>query len=118
MLNDNNKLLAEFLEIKVLKNINSYTGEKYYYYNNSELEDFDALPDYSSDWNELMKIVEKIKKLEFCDSFTIEIDDFCMICCKQKHFEKFCSSKNNTFQAVYDCCIDFVNWHNLKTKNV
>lgn len=59
-------LLAEFMGIKPIKGFNDHTGKEYYYYNNAEAKDFEALPTYRN-YEELMPVVEKIMTLQFND---------------------------------------------------
>ena len=40
--------IAKFMGIKPIKGINEYTNAEYYYYNNPQLQDFDAIPFYNS----------------------------------------------------------------------
>lgn len=107
---ENNKLLADFLKLETTE----HNGNLFLTQDGMLDLQYDEIWNPLLDWNQLMQVIGKIKNLDFCDSFTIEIDDFCMICCKQRHFEKHCDNKVNTTQATYDCCIDFVNWYNLK----
>ena len=114
MKDENNKLLAEFLEIKVLKDVNEYTGKEYYYYNNFELKDFEALPDYNSDWNELMKVVEKIES----KNYEVIIGGKNQAIIQDIYFagengiitERLEATKIKT---VFEACVDFVNWYNI-----
>ena len=59
-------LLAEFMGIKPIKGFDDHTGKEYYYYNNAEAKDFEALPTYRN-YEELMLVVEKIMTLQFND---------------------------------------------------
>ena len=59
-------LLAEFMGIKPIKGFNEHTRKEYYYYNNTEAQDFEALPTYRN-YEELMQVVEKIMTLQFND---------------------------------------------------
>lgn len=40
--------IARFMGIKPIKGFNEWSGEHYYYYNNAELEDNEALPFYDN----------------------------------------------------------------------
>ncbi|TDD75634.1 hypothetical protein [Flavobacterium caseinilyticum] len=57
-------LIAKYMGITPIKGLNEYTGNEYYYYNNAEMQDFEALPNYK-EWNELMPVVEKINKRDW-----------------------------------------------------
>ncbi len=55
----NSLLIAKFMGITPIKGIDNRTKKEYYYYNNFEAQDFEALP-YYRDWEDLMLVVEKI----------------------------------------------------------
>jgi hypothetical protein len=57
-------LIAKYMGITPIKGINEYTGNEYYYYNNTEMQYYEALPTYK-EWNELMPVVEKINKRDW-----------------------------------------------------
>lgn len=50
--------------ITPIKDYNKKTGKTYYYYNNPEMGDYEALPEYK-EWNNLMPVVEFINKREW-----------------------------------------------------
>ena len=54
-MNEINMLIAEFMGIDVIVGL-SNEGSIYYYHNNSESKDYEALPEYNNDWNELMPV--------------------------------------------------------------
>lgn len=62
--------------IKPIKGINEYTNAEYYYYNNPQLQDFDAIPFYNS-WDEIMPVIEKIENFGG-DSNEIDIFGNCV----------------------------------------
>ena len=57
-------LIAKYMGITPIKGFNEYTGNEYWYYNNAEMKDYEALPTYK-EWNELMPVVEKINKRDW-----------------------------------------------------
>ena len=57
-INETKKLIAEFMGIRVIEGINN-EGVKYYYYNNSEMQDFEALPDYDNSFDALISVAIK-----------------------------------------------------------
>ena len=99
---ENNKIIAEFMGLE-------NTLQSYYNYNNSLIHKDRLL--FHSDWNWLMKIVEKIESLSN-DKQVINwgrqsktIFDF-----------KLTESK---IEAVYNACLDCIKWYNensAKTK--
>lgn len=58
--------IAKFMGINPIKGFSEHTGSEYYYYNNSEMKDYEALPFYRS-WDELMPVLEKICRLKIGD---------------------------------------------------
>lgn len=52
-------LCARYMGIQPIESKNS-SGEPYYYWNNPDNQDFEALPSYDSDWNALMDVVAKL----------------------------------------------------------
>ena len=58
--------IAKYMGITPIKGINEKTGNEYYYYNNYELKDYEALPFYNT-WEDLMPVVNKIISERFDD---------------------------------------------------
>jgi hypothetical protein len=54
--------IANFMGITPIKEINEHTKNVFYYYNNSEMKDYEALPFYNT-WEELMPVVIKIESV-------------------------------------------------------
>lgn len=100
---ENNKLIAEFMGIKVLEGFNN--GHKYYYYNSPEFKSYEALPDYHFSWNELMEVIDKINKL----SDDIEDYDF------EPIFIYLCDIN---IQDTYILVVDFIKWYNTQKYEV
>jgi len=97
---ENNILIAKFIGISVMKGLSEQTGKEYYYYNNAEMQDYEALPDFQSDWNWLMLVVDtcslKADELNVDSLFMVELWMFV----------------TNDITAVYNSCIDFIKWYN------
>jgi hypothetical protein len=92
---DNNKLIAEFMGFDILSN-----G-----YFNYEGEITRSLPEFNSDWNWLMEVVEKIESLSKNNTVILDwsrnnwtIFDILITASK--------------IEAVYDACVDFIKWNN------
>lgn len=72
------------------------------------------------DWNTMMPVVEKIESYDYVTD--IEKDDglhFCEISVQDLKDEGkiICGHKGSTkFEAVYEACIKFITWFNLKQK--
>lgn len=54
--------IAKFMGITPIKGVSKHDGGIYYYYNNTEMQDFEALPFYNT-FNELMSVVIKIESI-------------------------------------------------------
>ena len=93
-------LIAEFMDIDVIVGL-SNEGSIYYYHNNSESKDYEALPEYNNDWNELMPVIKKIKGLVCEAEFTHRIG---------------CSLNDLNLEEVYNGCVKFIEWYNTKHK--
>ena len=106
---ENNKIIAEFMGIQPIKAISDNTGKTYYYYNNSEMEDYEALPEYHSDWNWLMQVVEKIETHGF--TFDIKKNWSCITRKGEKIIIRW-EEDNNKIEAVYNACLEFIKWYN------
>ena len=52
--------IAKFMGIMPIKAFNEYTGNHYYFYNNVDMQDYEAIPFYNS-WDEIMPVVIKIE---------------------------------------------------------
>jgi hypothetical protein len=57
-------LIAQYMGITPIKGFNEHTRNEYWYYNNAEMKDYEALPTYK-EWNYLMPVVEKINKRDW-----------------------------------------------------
>jgi len=62
--------IARFMGIEPIKGFNVETGNYYYYYNNVEMQGFEALPFYNT-WDEIMPVVEKIENINSDCELTI-----------------------------------------------
>lgn len=52
--------IAKFMGLNPIKGFNEHSGNNYYYYNNAEMQDFEALPLYDN-YKEIMPVVVKIE---------------------------------------------------------
>ena len=43
-----NVIIAKFMGLTPIKGVSEHNGKDYYYYNNAEMQDFEALPTYDS----------------------------------------------------------------------
>lgn len=107
---EGNKLIAEFMGIKLIKGINTYTGKEYYYFNNANMQDFEELPDYNTDWNVLMAVVQKIEHLPMVSDITINSVGTFIYCSEiPKHFFPIETTK---IESIWDAVVEFIKWYN------
>lgn len=87
---EKNKLIAELMGIRYEEDKN-YHESSDYYYEDIELE-------YHSSWDWLMPVVDTIKS-KLVEEYTLidKIDDALI---------------SVEIQAVYDACVEFIEWHN------
>lgn len=113
MTTENNKLIAEFMDVPHL-------------YSTVRVETLK----YNTDWNWLMEVVEKIeslKPIEFLSGrnwigFDVRIyktfntqTNYCTIKYLKESGDMTISngfSKKNKIQAVYNACLEFIKWYN------
>lgn len=84
-------------------------------------------PFYDNDWNRLMEVVEKIKNLgfkfncfltdeksyvSFADWTETKIHSFVCIGANGKEY----NTENNSKEAVYNACVEFIKWYNQQSK--
>ena len=111
---ENNKLIAEFMGLSYCKK-HLYEGWYKNHEHNHRLCDFNGLK-YHSDWNWLMRVVEKIENLQdenSCAIYNVQIEQ-CFVEIIINHtsetiVEVDCNSK---IQAVYQACVEFIKWYN------
>lgn len=118
---ENNKLIAEFLNITLIEGFNKETGGTFYYYNDVEMQDFVGMPEYHNSWNDLMPVVEKIEsiidELNQC-RFNVQIEQcFCCIV-DNKTSEDICEFDGDTkIEVVYTAVVEFIKfWNKNKDK--
>ena len=110
---ENNKLIAEFLRIKIhpcetIENFKFLPIEERGLYNGYFIDELK----YHEDYNWLMEVVEKIESL----GYRIEIvKHICRIYLSNK--ETIIISENTPkIEAVYIACVEFIKWYNNQNK--
>ena len=127
---ENNKIIAEFLdwefddlsetfETPFLKLVDPHAfGDEQF---SCKLQDFEL--EFHSDWNWLMKVVEKIHSMQSYgvlinpNGTYIQDEDDKIICMTFKNEEvngEIISSSN--IEATFNCCAEFVKWYNEQNK--
>ena len=135
---ENNKLIAEFMEFKQCKGIRSESGKYFDYWakeNFSCIEEqeiqiesewgyglveqdllFAEQLKFHKDWNWLMEVVEKIEGLEKGKYSLITQQKSCLLWDNDKgeELEDFNSSfkAETKIEAVYNACVEFIKWYN------
>ena len=111
---ENNKLIAEFMGLSYCKK-HLYEGWYKNHEHNHRLCDFNGLK-YHSDWNWLMKVVEKIESIEDGIYQVDILQEGCKIlkrCCLliDKRVGKL-ESDTTKIESVYLACVEFIKWYN------
>ena len=107
---ENNKLIAEFMGWKENKDMEvklTSGGITYYFQKNDEA----CIPEtmcYHSDWNWLMKVVEK------CLVGEAEYNEDEAKKAIREIYESLC---NINISSVYNACVEFIKWYNEQNKN-
>jgi hypothetical protein len=115
---ENNKLLAEFMELKpILISTDFYGIQKDHVHITGKNTDFvmfefSKSAKYHSDWNWLMQVVDKIESLEY--NFNITSKSATVLMNHGAIFQTLIYSDDGTNkkEAVYNTCVEFVKWYN------
>lgn len=103
---ENNKLIAEFLGFDILSN------DRY----NFEGEIKTSLPEFESDWNWLMVVIQKIRT--FHNSTTPLNDNQIseLIVLIKKLNDALTLRNDVSIDDVYNACLEFIKWYNQQNK--
>ena len=124
---ENNKMIAEFLdwefdglsetfETPFLKLVDPQAfGDEQF---SCKLQDFEL--EFHSDWNWLIKVVEKIENLQdenSCAIYNVRIEQ-CFVEIIINHISETIVEvdSNSKIQAVYQACVEFIKWYNEQNK--
>lgn len=108
---ENNKLIAEFMDLELPLKISEYS---------TMISKTNG--NYHKDWNWLMEVVEKIESLDCVIDFKVTIEYVEIIA----RMGKGIVFKNCIFdidywinkrKAVYTACVEFIKWYNKQNKN-
>ena len=126
---ENNKIIAEFLdwgfddlsetfETPFLKLVdpNAFGDEQY----SCKLQDFEL--EFHSDWNWLMRVVEKIENLQDennCAIYNVQIEQSFTEIIDNHTSETiiYDIDADSKIEAVYNTVIEFIKWYNEQNKN-
>ena len=120
---ENNKLIAEFLnwefddlsetfETPFLKLVDPHAfGDEQF---SCKLQDFEL--EFHSDWNWLMRLVEKIENLQDennCAIYNVQTEQ-CFVEIIINHTSETIVEvdSNSKIQTVYRACVEFIKWYN------
>ena len=125
---ENNKIIAEFLnwefddlsetfETPFLKLVDPHAfGDEQF---SCKLQDFEL--EFHSDWNWLMKVVEKIENLQDennCAIYNVQIEQSFTEIIDNHTSETIVEvDSNSKIEAVYQSCVEFIKWYNEQNKN-
>lgn len=109
---ENNKKIAEFLGFKLQNNPNERFYKNYFTQANGVWVNRIEILHFDSDWNWLMKVVEKIESLGYWIEIHGGTINRCLIGSINSSYESFEVTKNTKIEAVYNACIDFIKWWN------
>lgn len=109
---ENNKLIAEFMDLELPLKISEYS---------TMISKTNG--NYHKDWNWLMPVVEKIESLNYAvylqtRSTRIESEDGKLMFwffVGQSEDGKY--EINSKIEAVYNTCVEFIKWYNKQNKN-
>jgi hypothetical protein len=104
---ENNKLIAEFLGYT--QPHPDYPGATYWY---KKDESPLTLLSFDSDWNWLMKVVEKIESLNY--NFNLTSKEATVLMNHSAIYQTLIHriDGNNKKEAVYNTCVEFIKWYN------
>jgi hypothetical protein len=116
---ENNKLIAEFMGLKLIQEEESgewlVTGVE----DGEEMRGriyYGGIPEYNASWEELMPVVEKIEGLGYDTEIVYRLDDGLghrfYINDSGVHSE-LCESK---LEATYKAVVEFIKWYNEREK--
>ena len=120
---ENNKIIAEFMGFTFEKNIGYYDNEmllEQIVYEQQNGNCFDELL-FNKDWNWLMAVVEKIETMSNNDQFYIIVeydnrDEFKGWVWRIDRFVKTLKVNDNRIktkiEATYNACLEFIKWYN------
>jgi hypothetical protein len=122
---NSNKLIAEFMGYTLITpEMRKYPEDwKCSYWENPEFKGSSKEVlcsekglSYDCSWNWLMSVVEKIRNVEICSNFNINVGCDSLIETEYPHieFEQYCNSKISTLEAVYITVVNFIKWYNEK----
>lgn len=107
-----NVSIAKYMGIVPIKGFNEHTGNEYYYYNNTEMQDYEALPNYDGSWYYLMSVVEEINKRDWvtifadkCRIHSLRVDEFETIMIIQE--------EQLLIDVVFEAVLKYTEWYAL-----
>lgn len=122
MTTENNKIIAEFMGLKVI------TKEEYLKHPQHEtlsIKEYSIVEyqRYNSDWNWLMEVIDKIENLTDKNNFVlydVNIYSDAVIILDQEEHEKVSITKSDgltsKIEMVYNACVEFIKWYNEQNR--
>jgi hypothetical protein len=103
---ESNKLLAEFMGFEWYEINKPYIAVR---------EPNGGIRHFSTDWNDLMQVVEKIENYNEFTSVLFAPQGCAIDVCIDNGFA-FSNDCNTKIEAVYNACVEFVQWYNNQNK--
>ena len=105
-----NVIIAKMMGIEPMRGVSGQNKKDYYYYNNTETKDYEALPSYHCEWDCLMPVVEFINKRDWvtiyadeCRIHALDIDEFETI--------SVVKEGRPLIEVVYGAVLKYAEWH-------
>ncbi len=112
---ESNRLIAEFMQLRIDAKGVKHGKEYKYYYDHEHLQDLEALPDYHEKWDWLMPVVDKINgRMDKDDNFELTLTitpNECFTYSRSAKDEIVQNEHgNSTIQMVYIAVVNTIKW--------
>jgi len=107
-----NVIIAKFMGLTPIKGVSEHSGKDYYYYNNAEMNNFEALPAYDSEWGDLMPVVEKINKRDWVTIYNDECKIHALVIGEFEDID-IINEGESLIKSVFEAVLKYVEWHSI-----
>lgn len=113
MTTENNKIIAEFMELKTIAEQDFLD----YNYEESEKDTLYILESlkYNTDWNQLIQVIEKVESLDYVFAIHNETVNVFNGQNNIKYYNEYFEYKTK-IESVYNACVEFIKWYNEQKK--
>ena len=105
-----NVIIAKFMGLTPIKGVSEHNGKDYYYYNNAEMQDFEALPTYDSEWGDVMPVVEKINKRDWVTIYNDECKIHALVVGEFEDID-IINEGEPLIKSIYEAVLKYAEWH-------